>query len=119
MSLALLIYLASLAGGIKYILLVVVGVSAFSCLTAALFTYLDEGLSYGGREEGDSLKFLKQFRWILPLMVLAILIPSERTVYMMAAAEVSQDALATPEAAKLRRLINEKLDEALEEGNPE
>jgi hypothetical protein len=46
-----------------------------------------------------------------------VLIPSKQTIYMMAAAKVGQDIVASPETkeigGKVLQLINQKLDEQL------
>ena len=44
-------------------------------------------------------------------LLLTAPIPSKETIYMIAASEVGEEALATPEVAKIRMLINKYLDE--------
>lgn len=53
---------------------------------------------------------------------IGILIPSTKTIYLMAGAEVVTDVAQTPEVQKVRTILNSKLDEYLaetEEPEPE
>lgn len=117
MSLAFLIYLAGVSGNVGTILaifgilgLIIVMVGVLFCAMIRIDAYGDEAL----RKNTKQVQLLlKQLRWIIPSLLIASLLPSEQRVYMMAAAEIGTDVLETPEAAKLRRLINEKLDGAL------
>lgn len=52
------------------------------------------------------------------IFITACLIPSERTIYLMAGANVATDAAQTEEFTKVRRIINDRLDSYLEDMEP-
>lgn len=63
---------------------------------------------------GEWSKASPYWKWIfVPIvgLLLAVPIPAKETIYMIAASEVGEEALATPEVAKIRMLINKYLDE--------
>jgi FtsH-binding integral membrane protein len=67
-------------------------------------------------EDSDNpVNLAMRMLWIfIVTSLLALFIPSQQTIYMMAGANAINSADLGPEAAKVRKLINQKLDEALE-----
>lgn len=61
--------------------------------------------------------FQRSSRWSIVALcafVLAMFLPSKQTVYLIAASEVGEETIQTPEFKKVRQLLNEYLDEQLE-----
>lgn len=57
-------------------------------------------------------------RWLwLPVVLffVSMLMPSRETIYMIAASEIGEEAIQTPEFAKMRKMLNQYLDEQLTE----
>ena len=71
--------------------------------------------------EGSSEEVWKKYRQTLfaSLIIFSLsnFIPSQKTLYMIAASEVGEEVLKTEEANKLRIILNDKLDEMLHEGD--
>lgn len=114
MNLATIIYLAGLSGNIGTVLFTVGSIGLVAILFGLLMSVFMALEAYDDKASGIRKWSFVQLRWIAPALVLAVFFPTEQRVYMMVAADVSADAFNTPEAEKLRRLINEKLDEALQ-----
>lgn len=107
MSLALIIYLASLSTAIW--VLFVVG-SVFCSLLS--FKLIDH---YSVDElDADGIKFMKKV--IISTFIciaLSILIPNEKTIYLIVAANGVTDIAKTPEADKARHALNLGLDKII------
>lgn len=107
MSLALFVYLANITTPIIIVLLVV----AFIMLGYIFFNLMD-------LRPGEKLGLSLTFKVVLALVItMAILIPSERTMYRMAAAYGIEQVATHPKTAetadKLYRIINKELDKQL------
>ena len=110
MELALFIYLASLFGKIHVLLITLVVMGGTGYSTYAFIAAL----------EGHVVEFKKTFiaTMIASTAILAV-VPSERTMYMMAAGYAGQTVAekigSSESTAKLQKIINNKLDEYLAE----
>ena len=121
MSIVLLVYLASIVDSLK----VVTGIAA-GLLTAILIVYniavaiYNSECDYYNRDK-TSVKHVKK---ILSVIVLSLLInvltPSEKAVYIIAGASIAQDIANSPKTAatldKVYKIIDKKLEEQLSEG---
>ena len=88
--------------------------------TVSLYCYqaqdTDENLAaYNAFQRG--LKYIIVVCFIV--VPLNILVPNQNTMYMIAASEVGEEVIMSPEIDKVRTIINEKLDEILEEPDDE
>ena len=116
-SLSWMMYLASVADGLRYTFMVgalaaLCGLVALSLLTAALA--VDEIVP-----DGTWRRFM---RWT-PLTIVALLIglavPTSTTIYMIAASEAGEAVVSSPEAKEmlgdLKEIIRKRLKEELNE----
>ena len=72
--------------------------------------------SYQKAAEVWKFKWLKwPATWVVALSVTASLLPTEKTMYMMAAAYGSQQLVQSEAAEKVVKIVNGKLDEYLQE----
>ena len=128
MELALLVYFASvvgtfstLLGSFSFVLLVISVVFAITLLTA------DLGIKtrYGETEEelNNQLRIksvlTKSIKWTIPFAVifalLSVLLPTERTVYLMAAAYATQTIAQNDRAQKIGSDVLEVVEKKLSE----
>lgn len=109
---AFIIYLAGVVGNIQGLL---VALSLVGGIVGGLL------LLFGFMEDEDGLKVWAEK--IIPSAVaaaiIAALIPSTTTIYMMVAADMAETQIDSPENqeifGKVRKLVIQKLDEALEQ----
>lgn len=101
MSIELLIYLAGIADGLKTALILI----AIFLPIAALFFAL-------ALEEWTRVSTVLSIIAFIPLIV-GVLIPPERTVYMMAGAHVGKELIQSETANKVKQLLEAKLDEEI------
>lgn len=109
MSAMWILYFAEVSGGLKVFFAIaaaIIGIVGFIAAVAAFET--------GDRDVAD--RALKVGAPLVSFLIVAsVLIPSKQTVYMMAAAKVSQDIIESPDAKligdKLLKIINKELDE--------
>lgn len=113
MSTVLMVYLAGIAGSISATLF---GVGFVSLIIYALL---------GGIAISDGVKFerlhpKKTISAILTCLLISVLIPPEKTIYMMAVASIAQDIASNPKTIvtmdKVYKIIDKKLEEQLLEG---
>lgn len=52
---------------------------------------------------------------LIVIAVIAAIIPSAKTLYLIAASEIGEEVLISEEGQKLRQVINERLDEIIQE----
>jgi hypothetical protein len=129
MSIELFIYLASVASDIKSV--VVLTVIAFFMVTAiyGITTAIDDyeqqqkiAARHGiitAIDDGYNPEYIKnrvnnRNKLVIATIVLAFisaLLPSERTMYMMAGAHIGKEAIESETASKIHKIIDKKLDE--------
>ena len=107
-NLSWILYAADLAGTLKH---VVPFVFFFFLPVAAFFILMSD-------DREDYIQLLKKrAKGILIIMSCAwtiwMLTPSSKTIYMIAASEMGEEAIKTEVAQKLFKVINDKLDEQL------
>lgn len=111
-SLSMLLYLADVLTGVSQTIIIL---SLASLLASAVIFFGSLSCTENIRDTMNGSA--GNVRWIVPLacfmLVIVNLVPSKTTFYMIAASEVGEDVLKTPEITKVRRLINQSLDEAL------
>lgn len=110
MELALFIYLASLFSKIQHLLITVVAIGGSGYSMYAVNAAL----------EGYVVKFKRTFiALLITSSAIIIVVPSERTMYMMAAGYAGQSVAekigSSESTAKLQKIINNKLDKYLAE----
>ena len=110
MSIELFIYIASIVGNIKAV--VVVTAVAFSIVTAiyGITTAIDDGYN----PEYIKNRVNNRNKLVIATIVLAFisaLLPNERTMYMMAGAHIGKEAIESETASKIHKIIDKKLDE--------
>lgn len=118
-ELSIFIYLADFVGDLEgfAISTMVLGAAAAATLIRILLVRHAEGWE----DLGDvNRKRVNQFlRWVLASFIISGLIvvvfPSRDTMYMMAASEVGEELLVTPEMVKLRAIINEQLEDIVDQ----
>lgn len=60
------------------------------------------------------VNYLKYPRWVaLVSLIFMVAIPQKSTLYMIAGVGVTETVLESPEATKVRELLNQKLDELI------
>lgn len=101
----------------------VAGIGLFVCgfaLFGFMFAWLLNTGSYCSESEKQRaaacLKWARRLvLYVIPLLaILSVFTPNAKTLYLMAGVTVAEDMFSTPEAAKARQLLNEKLDGMLE-----
>lgn len=119
-SLAFWIYMADVSNSLKAMLIMVVGVASLASLIT-LSAAADSS-------DDDTARIAFSETWVkicrgsaivaVVALFLAALTPGKETAYAMIAAQVGAEVLDdnAPELAKARRLLNQKLDDMLEEG---
>jgi hypothetical protein len=104
------------------IFLVVVGLSGLlvSCVGTFVGIVLEQDNLKYGEEDKDYKKAIRlrglATRYAVIFFVItsvAMFLPSKQTMYMIAASEMGEEAIQTPEFAKVRKLVNQHLDDAL------
>lgn len=115
MEFALLIYLTEMLGALNGTLIIM----STLCAMAAIMCIININADYGEPVERGSKRFLKFS--IIALAVswsLLILLPSKKTAYMMVGAYAAQKVVQSPDVvgiySRIIRLVETKLDEALE-----
>lgn len=114
MSIVLLVYLASIVRDVKFalVLLLLLGVPAFGTVITYQITE--------NKKEMSSLPVKKFVAMFVVALLLAIGIPDERTIYILAGASIAQDIANSPKTAatldKVYKIVDKKLEEQLSEG---
>jgi len=112
-TLSWFLYLASISSGFSQFLLVIaIG------LATILVIYNAVAALYNSVEEKPQKVYGVKFMYVAALAgFLSILVPNKDTLYMIAASEVGEMVITSPENqevfGKVRTLINTKLDEAI------
>lgn len=111
-SLSWLIYLAGVSENLA---------AAFFalCLLGLLGTAIAMVASTDGPNDPTIKRFLKPTVLFVGVGLLSCLFPSQKTVYMIAGSQAGGELVQTPEFAKVRLLINQKLDDALKDDKNE
>lgn len=125
MEFAIFVWLASVIPTIKSFLGFPVLLIVLYCGTKIVFAMFNSDTGYTRKYEPEHYKKAMEvwkFKWIkwpaiwvTVLSVTASLLPTEKTMYMMAAAYGSQKLVQSEAAGKVVKIINGKLDEYLEE----
>jgi hypothetical protein len=114
MSAMWIIYLADVVGGLST-LIIFCGIFLLMAIFP-LFMFMVEIMDKDAERTTKKIMLLFAAVGIFSVFV-GVLIPSKQTIYMMAAAKVGQDIVASPETkeigGKVLQLINQKLDEQL------
>lgn len=115
------IYLTDLFGSLNSTLSILTNIFIIAfCISIGIMVICD-GIIAIEQGDGDDLKAALKFSktiagylWIpLVFWIFSAITPSQKTMYMILAAEAGQDILseASPELEKVRSLINKKLEE--------
>lgn len=92
----------------------------FACFVFPIAAVLI-GINDDYRDDIQTARLWEKYRQALfaSLIIFALsnFIPSQKTLYMIAASEMGEEVLKTDEANKLRIILNDKLDEMLHEGD--
>jgi len=118
-TLSWLIYAADVLGSVKGLLVAVAIIGGGGLSGVMLFMAIDASAPYSDAEPGSWKKPLR-FVWI-PVLVglVAALIPSQRTIYMIAASEAGEAVVTSPDAIEmmgdLKAIIKKRLKEELGE----
>lgn len=132
-SLSQMIYLAEVSGGLDKMLVVVTGLaviaSAAACATTCMFTFGSPYIFYGGDKEKieaaweRNRKLATKWLRIMPCValasgLLAALVPSEETIYAIAASELGEEVISSPTAGKAMKALDAWLDRQISDGQP-
>lgn len=106
MEFAFFVYLTSLAGSIKGMLLGTAMLIAMGYMYSVLFVFIDQG----------TLVIVKKryVGFFAVLMIVGSIIPSERTMWMMAGAYASQTTVQSNIGQKVLVMIEQKIDKEIE-----
>lgn len=109
-TLSFMIYFAELSDGIKaFSITAIIGLIFLLILLPMILDII--------KYDFDDIKPKVVIKWVFISLVffsiLSIFMPSKDTVYLMAASEIGEDIIKSPEMNKILQLINEKLDEQL------
>lgn len=120
LGIVFLIYLASIANGLKLLF----GATGIVLL---VFAFLSIPISFDlkGTEIIKDISPIKLFKKLLGFgitsLILCALIPNERQVYYMSAAYIGSSTIEnianSPEMSKFRIIVNKKMDEYIKENN--
>lgn len=115
-----LIYLASIANGLKFIF----GAAGIVLL---VFAFVSIPLSFDLKDNKiiKDINPIKLFKRLLCFAIISLILcaitPNERQVYYMSAAYISSSAIESiansPEMSKFRIIVNTKMDEYIKENN--
>jgi len=119
MSIVLLVYLVSIVNSIK-----AASALFFVLLTIVYCGYLFIGAFYNSEQGKDENKIKfhpkKATSVLLLIGCISLFTPTEKTIYIMAAASIAQDIANSPKTAatldKVYKIVDKKLDEQLSEG---
>lgn len=116
MELALFVWFASIVGNISFVL----GGVALALLMIIVSDIIVTGAHNGVYEDKKKYPFQKTWgKWCtaiaLILSVVVGMIPTEKTMYFMAAGYASQKVVQSEAASKVVKILNGKLDEYLKE----
>mgnify|MGYP000258742446 CR=1 FL=1 len=106
MSIELLLYLAGSVNRLLALLYISGSVVAVAGLIGTIISRFEK------YEEGYKF-WEKSLAISVSILVTACLIPESKTIYMIAGASYSKEALQSETAVKIKKLIDGKLDEAL------
>lgn len=116
-NLSWIIYLADVLPSMAEFVFVV---SLVACFITGFFSVLYFTAGFG--EWTDNIDYINRFKYfphfsvvLFVVMVLCNLTPNKETFYMIAASESGEQVLKTPEATKLRAVINKWLDDQVSE----
>lgn len=120
MDLALVLYLADLFESLNAASVTVFGLGVLSVPITLAVTGAKDNSPY--EEQPDisrtrqALNFFKSKVWIYAtILIIAVILPSKKTIYLMAGVSVAEDVALSPEGEKARKLLNKYLDEQLSE----
>lgn len=113
MDLAILVWVISILHGITVIFGIAAAVFAFLIVATLI-----------GVSEGDCEHPMKYIRWFIPAgvlcMLIAVVIPTQKTAYMMVGAYTAQKVAENPKvqdmSSKVITIIEQKLDGYIEDG---
>lgn len=117
MELALFVYIAGVVGQLSSVLGLICGITIL-ILAFSTYAKIAWKSTVGESHSSDYKTFYKKIvviclSIIIPCGVLKILLPSEKTIYMMAAGYSAQTVAQSETAEKVLKIINGKLDEYL------
>lgn len=108
MSIVMMIYLAGVVDGLKHFFVVSTFIGVICAFSNSIFHVLEGGKFY---------KIIPIYTVVVGLF--AAIIPSEKTVYLMAGASIAQDIAANPRVLqtmdKVFKVVDSKLDEQLKD----
>jgi len=123
----LFLYLSEVVGNLGVVLRVFCGIGGIAfciLLFATLISYSDASRYYASNAQKEAAKnckyYLFKFFWaMLFLIVLTVLTPSQQTLQLIAASQVSETVVTTPEAkeilSKVGKIVNLQLDKLTKE----
>lgn len=120
LGIVFLIYLASIANGLKLLF----GATGIVLLVFAFLT-IPISCDLKNTESLKDINPIKLFKKLLSFgitsLILCALIPNERQVYYMSAAYIGSSTIEnianSPEMSKFRIIVNKKMDEYIKENN--
>lgn len=122
MSAAWIIYFAEISAGLKVIFFIL-SIAALIFILGALLKYADAWMNTDADWEYTKASVFRVIPFLIITALIAVAIPSERTIYLMAGAKVTEDIVKSPEAKELgdkilkvinQKVINQKLDSQIE-----
>lgn len=120
MELALLVWFASTVGGLSFTL----GALSFILCCAIIIDIIVAGSHNAVYDEKKEFPFKKTWgKWCtvgaIVLAMIATILPSEKTIYLMLGAYTGQKIIQSETAGKVLEIVNLKIDDYLEEAKKE
>lgn len=118
-SLSWLIYLASVCDELRGVSVLITILGAIATIVLAI--HWKWRIDFDGREEEESAKklFTGSFKMSAIAFAVAafivVLVPSKDTIYAIAASEIGEEVIKSPEASKARQALNAWLDKQIGE----
>lgn len=115
-SLSWLIYAAELSNSISAACAFVV----FAAVAGLGFNALGCAMGYNADAwENFKIFWPKTIKYLLPLLIVSVVLPSKTTIYAIAASEMGEKVINTPTAAKAMKALDAWLDRQIAEEKPD
>lgn len=120
-TLSFILYLADVSGFIdRFASIIGIGgiIIAIIAFTIGQLAVTEE--NYTGKAE-EERKVVRAFafgllKYAMPALLLATFIPSQKTLYLIAASEIGEEVVMSETGEKVLNIINDKLDSYTDEG---
>lgn len=114
-TLSWLLYAADVAGSLGEMVFAGFVCCILACVVAA-FVFFCSLEDHNDAAIDASKRIARIFgTWAVILFLIQAVVPSQKTIYLIAASEMGEEIIMTPEMEKLRDVLNDQLDGLLDE----